>query len=244
MTRLAARGVSFGFGGVCAVDGVDLDAESGAVTAVIGSNGAGKTTLLNCLSGVVTAQRGQVLLGTTDVTRRRADALTRLGLFRTFQTPAVFLSLTVEENLMVAAEQRRRASLVTGLAGLPDPGRRQVAARVEAALAELGLRKLRSVRTANLPTGTLRLVELARAVAGRPAALLLDEPAAGLTDAETERLGGTLRRLAGGDVAIVLVEHDLELVFDIADRVYVMDHGTVTASGPPEQVRASYAAGG
>lgn len=235
---LTAEGVSCGFGALRVVDGVDVAAEPGAVTALIGPNGAGKSTLLDCLAGVTRPRAGRVRLGGRDVTRLRADARARLGLQRTFQTPEVFLSLTVAENLMVAAENRRRGGLLRGLLGRPDPGRADAAARVDEAVAELGLGALRGAATGTLPTGTLRLVELARALAGRPGALLLDEPAAGLSDPEAGRLSAVLRRLAGRGVTVLLVEHDLRLVFEVADRVYVMAGGRIIAAGPPERIRS------
>jgi branched-chain amino acid transport system ATP-binding protein len=234
---LVVEDLSHSFGGLRAVDSVDLRARPGRVTALIGPNGAGKTTLLNCLAGDIRPHRGRVLLDGRDVTRLGSDARARLGMRRTFQHPAVFLSLTVAENLMTGAENVRRGGLLAGLAGLPDPGRRRAREAVEAALAELGLRDLADVRSGTLSTGVLRLVELARALAGRPGTLLLDEPASGLSDAETARLRTGLREWARGGMAVLLVEHDLDLVFGVADDMYVMVEGGILASGRPEQIR-------
>jgi branched-chain amino acid transport system ATP-binding protein len=239
MNRLAAHSVSFGFGELRVVDRVDLVAEPTQVTALIGPNGAGKTTLLSCLSGTAQLKKGRVLLGDKDVTRLPGDARARLGLQRTFQNPEVFLSLTVEENLMVAAENRSSGGLLRGLLGLPDPGRASAAERAAEAMDELRLDEVRAQRTATLPTGTLRLVELARALAAEPAVLLLDEPAAGLSDVETARLAAVLRRVANRGVAVLLVEHDLQLVFDVADRVHVMAAGRIIAVGTPHEVRTN-----
>ncbi len=235
---LLARGIARSYGGVRAVDGVDLDAAPGAITALIGPNGAGKTTLFGCISGVERPDRGRVLLGGRDITRARTDARARLGLARTFQELAVFASLTVADNIRVGAENRRSGGVLAGLLGLPDPARRIVDDAVDRALALLDLGAVRDTPAGALSTGTLRMVELGRALASDPAALLLDEPASGLDDAEIGALRAILRGLADDGRTIVLVEHDVDLVFDVADRVYVMAGGRVVASGPPDAVAA------
>ncbi len=239
---LQARGIARSYGGVRAVDGVDLDAAPGSVTALIGPNGAGKTTLFACISGVERPDRGNVLLGGRDITGARSDARARLGLARTFQELAVFASLTVADNIRVGAENRRHGGVLAGLLGLPDPARRRVDATVDRVLTLLDLDAVRDIPAGALPTGTLRMVELGRALASDPTALLLDEPASGLDDAEIGGLRAVLRGLADGGLTIVLVEHDVELVFDVADRVYVMAGGRVVASGPPDVVVADTAA--
>ena len=236
--RLEARQVVCRYGETIAVDRVDLVAEPGQITALIGPNGAGKTTLFNALAGAELPASGSVHLGDTDVTRLAPDVRTRLGLARTFQQSTVFGSLTVEENLRVGAENHRHDGTFRGLFGLRDRHRHQSAAVVEEVLRELGLTTLRRVTTGSLPTGTLRLVELGRAMCARPKVLLLDEPASGLDDSETEELRRTLHRLSGRGLALLLVEHDLDLVRDAADVVYVMVAGSILASGPPDEVIA------
>ncbi|MFI2433990.1 ATP-binding cassette domain-containing protein [Streptomyces sp. NPDC018693] len=214
--RLRAR-----YGGFTALDGVDLDVGAGRVTAVVGPNGAGKSTLFHCLAGTLRPVRGKVRLGKQDITRLSAHARARLGIARTFQQLAVFPSLTVAENVRVGAEQGR----------VRDP------AAVERALALCGLAgPVREAPAAGLPTGTLRRVELARVLAGGPRVLLLDEPAAGLDTAEVTSLARLLAALAADGTALLVVEHDLDLVAGLADVVHVMAAGRIVASGPPDRV--------
>ncbi|WP_369238829.1 ATP-binding cassette domain-containing protein [Streptomyces sp. R21] len=221
---LRARRLRVSYDGFAALDGVDLDVPAGRITAVVGPNGAGKSTLFHCLAGTVRPDGGRVLLGERDMTRRAAHARTRLGVARTFQQLAVFPSLTVAENVRVGAEQGRVA----------DP------AAVERALRLLGLAgPVRALPAAELPTGTLRRVELARALAGSPRVLLLDEPAAGLDSAEVTALTRVLRALAADGMALLVVEHDLDLVADLAHTVHVMTAGRIVASGPADRVLAT-----
>lgn len=200
---------------------------AGRVVAVVGPNGAGKSTLFHCLAGTLRPARGQVLLDGRDITRLAAPARTRLGVARTFQELAVFPSLTVAENVRVGAEQGRIAD--------PDA--------VERALALFGLDgAVSALPAAGLPTGTLRRVELARAFAGSPRVLLLDEPAAGLDTAEVAALARVLGALAAEGTALLVVEHDLDLVAGLADVVHVMAAGRIVASGPPDRVLDALAA--
>ncbi|NUR04631.1 MAG: ATP-binding cassette domain-containing protein, partial [Streptomyces sp.] len=209
------------YGGFIALDGVDLTVPPGQITAVVGPNGAGKSTLFHCLAGTLHPAHGQVRLAARDITRLAAHTRTRLGIARTFQELSVFPSLTVAENVRVGAEQGR----------VNDP------AAVDRALRLLGLDgPVRTLPAADLPTGTLRRVELARALAGSPRVLLLDEPAAGLDSTEVAALAGVLKALAADGTALLVVEHDLDLVADLADVVHVMTAGRIVASGPPGHV--------
>ncbi|WAU80581.1 ATP-binding cassette domain-containing protein [Streptomyces sp. Qhu-G9] len=218
---LRARALRVAYDGHTALDGVDLDLPPGRITAVVGPNGAGKSTLFHCLAGTVRPASGRVALGERDITRLPAHARTRLGIARTFQQLAVFPTLTVAENVRVGAEQ----------------GRVIDADAAERALRLLGLHgPVRALPAADLPTGTLRRVELARALAGSPRVLLLDEPAAGLDTGEVTALARVLRALAADGTALLVVEHDLDLVADLADTVHVMTAGRVVASGPPGHV--------
>lgn len=219
--RLTARGLARRYGGIEAVAGVDLTAPPGRVTALIGPNGAGKSTLFDCLAGTARPDAGRVLLGGRDVTRLPAHARVRLGLARTFQQIAVFPTLTVADNVRIGAEQRRGRR--------PDPG--AVDAATARALALFGLEGVAAQPAGDQPTGVLRLVELARALAGGPRVLLLDEPAAGLDTAQTARLAAVLRGLADRGTALLLVEHDPDLVRELADHVYVLAAGRVVAHG-------------
>ncbi|WP_432138551.1 ABC transporter permease subunit [Streptomyces sp. bgisy154] len=219
--RLTAVGLHARYGGFTALGGVGVEVRPGRVTAVVGPNGAGKSTLFHCLAGTLRPVRGRVLFGTRDITRLPAHARARLGIARTFQQPAMFSSLTVMENVRVGAEQ----------------GRVRDSAAVARALALCGLDgAVRGARADGLPTGTLRRVELARALAGTPRVLLLDEPAAGLDGAEVAALTRLLAALAADGTALLVVEHDLDLVADLADVVHVMAAGRIVASGPPGTV--------
>ncbi|MET9829990.1 ATP-binding cassette domain-containing protein [Streptomyces sp. NPDC006385] len=209
------------YDGFTALADVTLTVPAGHITAIIGPNGAGKSTLFHCLAGTHRPTHGHVLLGHQNITRLPAHTRTRLGIARTFQQLSVFPSLTVAENVRVGAEQ--------GL--FRDPS------AVERALRLLGLDgPVRALPAAGLPTGTLRRVELARALAGGPRVLLLDEPAAGLDTAEVTALTRILKALAADGMALLVVEHDLDLVADLADTVHVMTAGRIVASGPPDRV--------
>ncbi|MGW5780806.1 ABC transporter permease subunit [Streptomyces sp. NPDC003863] len=202
-------------GGVTALSHVTLDLAPARVTALVGPNGAGKSTLFDCLAGTLRPRRGQgrITLDGTDITGRSAHTRARLGIARTFQQLAVFPSLTVEENVRLGDEQSR---------GRKDP------AAVERSLRLLGLAgPVRHRAAADLPTGTLRRVELARALAGRPHTLLLDEPAAGLDAGETEALARILSALAADGLTVLVVEHDPDLVAGIADTVHTMEGGRI-----------------
>lgn len=240
--RLTARGVVRRFGGVVAVDQVDLSVAPGRITALVGPNGAGKSTLFDCLSGTLRPDSGRVLLGGSDITGLPEYARARLGLARTFQQLAVFPSLSVADNVRIGAEGLPGGTL-RGLLGLPDTARRHAAAATDRALRLVGLGTLRDSPVGDLPTGTLRMVELARALAGAPRVLLLDEPAAGLDAAEAHRLAILLRALAAEGMALLLVEHDVDLVAELADSVCVMAAGRVVARGPAREVLADPAVG-
>ncbi|WP_326795124.1 ATP-binding cassette domain-containing protein [Streptomyces sp. NBC_01808] len=221
---LVARGVSVSYGDFAVLSGVDLRVVAGRVTALVGPNGAGKSTLFHTLAGTLRPRAGRVVLRGRDVTRRSAHARSRLGLARTFQQPAVFSSLTVAGNVAVGAEQGR----------VRDP------AATDRVLRLLGLDgPLRDTPATDLPTGTLRRVELGRALAGGPRVLLLDEPAAGLDLAETAALVRILRALAADGMALLVVEHDIELVGELADTVYAMAAGRIVASGTAADVLAA-----
>ena len=228
MARLDVAGAEVRFGGVSALRGVDLTVDGGAVTGLIGPNGAGKTTLFNVVTGLQKTHRGHVLLDGTDITTLAPHRRARLGIARTFQRLEIFGSLTVRENILVAAEIRRRWAR-DGL----NPR-----TATDAVMEEVGLRHLARVRCDTLPTGMARLVEVGRALATKPQVLLLDEPSSGLDESETDELGGLLLRLAERGVGVLLVEHDVELVMATCTRVFVLDFGRILAVGTPAEIRA------
>jgi branched-chain amino acid transport system ATP-binding protein len=224
-SSLKAEGVRVAFGGVVAVAGVDLEARSGRITSVIGPNGAGKTTLLNLVSGFQASDSGTVSVGDRAITGMPAHDVARNGLARTFQTAQPFGNLSVLDNV--------RLGLLKGAWHGDAP---ETLAR--ALLALVGYSGADDTPAATLSHVDRRLVEIARALGAAPDVLLLDEPAAGLDDADTSRLGEILRRLARAGLAIVLIEHDMELVMSISDEIVVLDAGRRIAAGPPAIIRA------
>jgi branched-chain amino acid transport system ATP-binding protein len=221
--------VSVQFGGLMAVDSAGLAVEAGCVTGLIGPNGAGKTTLFNVVTGLQHPTHGRVLLDGVDITRRRPYRRARLGIARTFQRLEAFGSLTARENVMVALEMRRRWSKPEG----------DVATLADELLDRVGIGAVAGRRVESLPTGTARLVELARALATDPKVLLLDEPSSGLDEGETDALGKLLHALTGTGLAVLLVEHDMPLVMDTCTMIHVLDFGRIIAEGTPDQIQAN-----
>ncbi|MCJ2103077.1 branched-chain amino acid ABC transporter ATP-binding protein/permease [Methylobacterium sp. E-046] len=224
---LVLDGIGIRFGGITAAEGVDLNAQPTAVTSVIGPNGAGKTTVLNMVSGFYRPSAGTIRLGGHDLAGRPAHVVARAGIARTYQTTRLFGSLPVVNNVALGfapGKLWRRA-------------RAQDREMAAALLAFVGYRGALDRPAAELPHVDRRLVEIARALAGGPAVLLLDEPAAGLSRVDTDRLAGLIRRIADSGVAVVLVEHDMQLVMGISDHILVMDAGRPIARGTPAEIR-------
>jgi branched-chain amino acid transport system ATP-binding protein len=228
MALLEARSVGVRFGEHQAVRDVSLGVDAGEIAALIGPNGAGKTTLFNALSGVQRCT-GEVLLGGHDVSGAPPQRRARLGMNRTFQRLEVFGTMTAYDNVRTAAEIAARARR-TSMKGC--------AARADELMALLGLERVARRRADSLPTGQARLVELGRALATDPKVVLLDEPASGLDDVETARFAEVLVGLRDAGLAILLVEHDIDLVMQLSSTVFVLDLGVLIAAGTPEQVRA------
>jgi branched-chain amino acid transport system ATP-binding protein len=228
---LQAVGLTRRYGSLVAVDGVDLALPIGARHALIGPNGAGKSTLLHLVAGTLRATAGRVLLANRDVTRTGPAGRARLGLCRTFQTPALLASLSALDNLVVAAWR------LTRLGGRTTPGRRyqELARRGLHHLDGLGLAHLAHTRAGALAHGQRRLLEIAVALAGRPSVLLLDEPGAGLGGADLDRLVHVLRQLPI-EVAVLLVEHHEDLVTAVANTVTVLHHGQIIATDTPQRI--------
>jgi branched-chain amino acid transport system ATP-binding protein len=230
---LAVEHVTVKFGGNRALGAVDLDARAGEVTGLIGPNGAGKTTFFNVVTGLLRPSEGRVRIDGRDVSRLDPHHRARLGVARTFQRLELFTDLSVRDNLRVAGEIRNGWS---GL--LRRSARIDVARESERVLELIGLADRADADVSTLPTGTARVVELGRALMIQPRILLLDEPASGQTDEETSRFEAIVRRLAHDDgLAVLLVEHDMELVMNICDRIHVLDFGEMLAAGTPEEIR-------
>jgi branched-chain amino acid transport system ATP-binding protein len=236
MTLLEVAALRITYGGVVAVDDVDLKVEDGQVVGLIGPNGAGKTSLIDALSGYHAPSGGRVMFDGQEITRLRAHKRARRGLARTFQSVELFDDLSVEDNLFVASE---RISVGRSLRDLFLPLRQPDRTNVDWALELCGLTDVAEESPASLPHGRRKLVGVARAIASRPRLVLLDEPAAGLDTDESEVLGGHLRELPGGGVTVLLVDHDMGLVLSVCDEVYVLDFGRIIAHGTPDEIRAN-----
>ena len=230
MPLLETQGVKVRFGGNVALDDVSISVEAGSVTALIGPNGAGKTTLFNCITGLQSLTGGKVFFDGRDVTKLPPHKRTRMGLARTFQRLELFTSLSVRDNVRVAGEIRNRWSIRT-----PRVDARAEAQRV---LELVGLTDVADREVGEIPTGQARVVELARALMIQPSLVLLDEPASGQTEDETEQFGELLKKLAREDgLGVCLVEHDMSLVMKVCETIHVLDFGRIIASGTADEVR-------
>jgi branched-chain amino acid transport system ATP-binding protein len=227
MPLLETRDVTVRFGGNVALDDVSLGVDPGVVTGLIGPNGAGKTTLFNVITGLQKPQRGQVLLGGEDITGLAPFKRAQRGLARTFQRLELFISLSVRDNVRVAGDVRNASR----------PGRIDVDAETDRILALTGLTDVAHRDVADIPTGRARVVELARALMTSPSVVLLDEPASGQTEQETEAFGRLLIRLAADGLAVCLVEHDVSLVMQVCSTITVLDYGAVLARGTAAEIR-------
>jgi branched-chain amino acid transport system ATP-binding protein len=238
---VSARGVTRRFGGLVALDAVDLDVPCGIVQAIIGPNGSGKTTLLNALSGASHADRGSIRIGGQEIFRLKPHRIARLGLARTFQNIRLFTDLSVIENVMVAAACHSPDSLFGII--LSDKRHRKAEADLERAareaLALVGLEGRAADRAGQLPYAQQRLLEIARALASKPSVLLLDEPAAGMNMTESMTLLATIAKLKNSGITVLLVEHNVRLVMGISDRVAVLDFGKKIAEGTPAEIQSN-----
>jgi branched-chain amino acid transport system ATP-binding protein len=243
---LRLAGVSKSFGGLLAVNDVTMDVPRGRITGLIGPNGAGKSTIVNLISGYAKISAGRVHVGDADVTTRPPAAVARLGVARTFQTVRLFGEMTVEENIAVGLRLRHAkagrkggAGGGLGFAGRLARRRHGVSEIVDQLLNTYDLVDFRHRLATTLPYGAQRRLEIARAVSSAPSVLLLDEPAAGMTDAESEELGTRIRAIARDGVAVLLIEHNIRLVGDVCDFIYVLSQGQMLAEGEPADVMAN-----
>ena len=226
---LETSGVVVRFGGNVAVNDVSIDIRAGTVTGLIGPNGAGKTTLYNCITGLQRPDAGRIVFDGKELNRLTPGERARLGMARTFQRLELFLSLSVRDNVRVAGDivkANQRRSL-------------DVEAETDRILELTGLADIAHRDVSDIPTGRARVVEVARALMTGPRLLLLDEPASGQTDHETERFAELLQGLADSGLAVCLVEHDLPLVMGLCSRIHVLDHGVLIATGTPAEIQAS-----
>lgn len=233
MTLLECRNVGMKFGGAAALTAVSISAEAGVITGLIGPNGAGKTTMFNCITGLLEPTSGEVMLDGVDITKLPPFRRARLGVARTFQRLELFTSLSVRDNIRVAGEIRSRWS--------KGKGKGDTHAEAEHIIELMGLSGLADRDVAEIPTGMARRVEMGRALMTRPRILLLDEPASGQDEQETEEFGELLLHVRDEGTAILLVEHDVSLVMKVCSFIQVLDFGRLIASGTPAEIQTNRA---
>jgi branched-chain amino acid transport system permease protein len=238
---LTVRAVSKSFGGVRALNQVDLNLRPGTIHALIGPNGSGKTTLVNVITGLYRPEGGSISYQGKSLIGLSPDRIARLGLGRTFQTPTLSPSLTAAENVLVAIPHQARADFFTDLLGLPRYFRRrqEVFGEIHDLLREVGLEKLSDLNVTQIPHGYQRLLEIARALALRPSILIVDEPAAGLSPEEIAHLAKILRQVKRQGMAVLLIEHNVDFIIALADNVTVLDFGKKIAEGKPAEIQAN-----
>jgi branched-chain amino acid transport system permease protein len=240
---LSAEKILKRFGGVVALSDAAVEVRPGMIRGMIGPNGSGKSTLVNVLTGFYVPDGGTVRLGDRDITGKSTASIAQAGVVRTFQAPRLFADLTVEENLMAGQFRRRPGSLLAALFGTFGSGRTNAAAASESAslAAAVGLGDLLKREANELAQGNQRLLEIARALSAQPSFLILDEPAAGLSHEDCMNLCTLLEELRAGGLGILLIEHHMDVVMRVCDRITVLNRGTVMAEGTPEEIRANAA---
>jgi len=233
---LETNGLTVTFGGLNANDGVDLAVPKGSFVGLIGPNGAGKTTFIDAITGYVQMSAGSATFDGEDIATLKPHERAQRGLVRTFQQLELFEDLSVRDNLMVAGYPTKWYTFLLDMLHL-TPRNREVDERVDWALDIMGLTDVADAMPTDLPHGRRKLVGVARALAARPKLILLDEPAAGLDTAESQRLGGHLREFLDHDMSVFLIDHDMGLVLGVCDYIYVLDFGRIIAQGTPAEIR-------
>ena len=239
MALLQLEQVTQRFGGLVAVNELSFAVDAGSIVAMIGPNGAGKSTVFNLITGIYKPSSGKVVFDGDDVTGKPTSAITALGIARTFQNIRLFAFMSALENVMTGEHARLRANLVESLLHTGRQRREERAANAKALelLRFVGLEKSAGTYARNLPYGSQRRLEIARALATGPKILLLDEPAAGMNPSEKQDLVALIRRIRDSGVTVFLIEHDMGLVMEISERITVLDHGEKIAEGLPADVR-------
>ena len=237
---LTARDITLRFGGVAALTGVSFDVHHGELFAVIGPNGAGKTSIFNCLNAVYRPQQGSIQLDGVEIVGKKPGATARMGIARTFQNLGLFTNLDVIANLMLGRHLRMSTGFITGAIWLGKARREEIEHRhrVEQIIELLELEPHRHTPVGALPYGIQKRIELGRALAMDPRLLLLDEPVAGMNLEETEDMARAILAIQASGVSMILVEHDMHMVMDIADRVMALDFGVPIATGTPAEIQS------
>lgn len=240
---LELRGIGMSFGGLRAVDSLSFGVEKGHIVGLIGPNGAGKTTVFNMITGVYKPTDGQIFWEGKEITGTRPDRVAALGIRRTFQTIRLFSGMTVFENVRAGCHMRTRQSWWQGMLSLPAQRREEaeLAARTHDVLRRLDLDKVANERAVSLAYGVQRRVELARTLVAEPKLIILDEPAAGLNDAESAELNETIFAIRDSGITVLLVEHDMNVVMNVTDHIVVINFGRKIAEGNAEAIRGNQA---
>jgi branched-chain amino acid transport system ATP-binding protein len=240
MAHLKLDSITKQFGGLTAVKDFSLELQKGEIIALIGPNGAGKTTAFNMITGVYAPTGGKVYYNDRDITGLRPDQITKLGIARTFQNIRLFKELSVLDNVLIANHLNVKSNLIEAVFNLPRYRKedKDMHDKSLALLEKLGLADLRNEKSSSLPYGQQRRLEIARALATEPEILLLDEPAAGMNPRETEDLTEFIKQLRQDfDLSIFLIEHHMDVVMGISERIYVLDYGITIAQGSPYEIQ-------
>ncbi len=239
MFVLEARELTKHFGGLRALEAVSFKIKEGAIHSIIGPNGAGKTTLFNCLTGMTKPTRGSIHFSGQEISRLQSHAVAELGIARTFQNIRLFSEMTALENVMVAQHTRTRYGLLSAVLRGSGFRSKETAVREKGYeyLELVGLEDYADILAGNLPYGSQRRLEIARALATEPKVILLDEPTAGMNPMETMEVMDLIRKIKGLGKTIILIEHDMRLVMGISEWIIVLDHGVRIAEGLPQEVR-------
>jgi branched-chain amino acid transport system ATP-binding protein len=236
---LDVRGIGVRFGGLKALDDVSFQVEAAQVMGLVGPNGSGKSTMLNVLSGVYVPDEGEVVFGGERIDGRRPNRIAQAGLGRTFQNLQIFHGLSLLENVLTGVHHRQAGGVLATVFGLPSARREERAAREEARalLERVGLGGREDDPPSTLSYGQRRLLEVARALATQPRILMLDEPCAGLSQGEADQLARLVRDMAGGGMAVIVIEHNMRFVMGLVDRMVVLNFGRRIAEGTPREIR-------
>jgi len=239
MTGLSVKRLTKNFGGLTAVNNVSFDVEDGAIVGIIGPNGAGKTTVFNLITGIYRPDQGEIRFNETSLVGLSPHRIVSLGIARTFQTIRLFQNLSVLENVLAGRHVRMKSGVFSSMFHTPRQKKEEREALLYAmkCLEFGGLSHQSAQLSKNLSYGNQRLLELARALASEPRLLVLDEPAGGMNDQETKHIVSLIRKMRDRGITILLIEHDMNLVMEVCERIVVLEYGVKIAEGPPEEIK-------